>query len=427
MMRVSYGVVLGVLYLCSFWVSYRATKDFFSPLCFFSILQGIAYIPGIVFFDTHLNVELGDANCFIVLIMQMLVLLLTWLGIAFYRNTHARRATYHYAIMQKRTNMTLVGVGLYVIGFTAMVGFIQAAGGLRYVLEHPMMNHAQGLSYLWSMNQLMVIGMLCFWGSERPPNAMLTTVTFLVFAVMIGVFTKRAPILEALLVLAMARHYRRARLRVRDFLRPQALTIVLLCSLLVVILPRLRGSSGFDIAAIRDSSIAIVDVFEEFSFISRDAFVYTHYTVENMYYGRTLLNLLAAPLPSRLFSWKPPTDDGIYLANFIRGDYVAPPSRELPFWSSVPFSSQGSLYANFGILGVIIGSLMTGMIYEHAYTVLKEARFHISMIYIYYVVMYKFAFSSKNITQCLIAVGLAAIAFRVFAGIKLVKRRVHPE
>jgi oligosaccharide repeat unit polymerase len=325
--------------------------------------------------------------------------------------------------------MPIIGLTLYTIGFVAMIWFVISSGGISYVLTHTQTNYAAGRSYLWNLNQLMVLGMLCMWGTARKPNPLVLIGGFGLYSLIMIIFTKRAPILETLLLLMMTRNYRAKRYRVSDFLRPRRLAVGLLIALLIVALPSLRNPSGFYTysslsEALRQTWNKIGAVFREYSFVSRDAFVYANYNISNMYYGRTLLNLITAPLPSRVFSWKPPVDDGVYLANFMRGDYVSPPSKNLPFLSSVPFSSQGSLYANFGVVGMVVGSILMGIMYEHFYKMVKDTGSHIFAILVYYVIIHKFAFSSKNVTQSLAMLIPAVLVFKALAALKLTRVKV---
>jgi hypothetical protein len=230
----------------------------------------------------------------------------------------------------------------------------------------------------------------------------------------------------------MAYNYRVRNIKPTDFFKPTVLFLVFLSILLIVSLPMLRNPLAFGVDVsfwdIFVEGIHRIDkVFEEYSFTSRDAFVYTNYHLDNMYYGRTLINFLTAPLPSSVFPWKPPVDDGIYLANFVAGYYILPPANVYPIHNSFPFSSQGSMYANFGIIGLVIGAVILGIIYEYFYMLLKDTEYNIFTIFVYHTIINTLALSSKNITQTIIPIGLLIISFKIFTGIKLKKRRTKIE
>lgn len=431
-MRIIYGSVLAILYSISFAWSYRVTKDVFSPMCFFPFMQLVAYVPGIMFFDAHLGVYLDEVNTFYVFVVQIAVLFFTCMGVAIY-NANTKGRSFHYEITQVRTrNMTWVGLVLYVTGLIAMSYFIHTSGGISCILTNTQIEYATGRSYLWSLHKLMVIGILCFFQSRKKPSMVLLTTTFLTYACTIIIFTKRAPILEALLVIIMAWHYRVKKLRIVDFLRPRTALIALMVAILVVALPTLRNPLGFSTYHSRAEFLGegwrhIDNIFREYSFVSRDAFVYSNYDVNNMYFGRTIINLVAAPLPSSVFNWKPPVDDGIYLANFINGHYVCPPSKDYPIENSIPFSSQGSMFANFGIAGVVAGSLLMGIMYARSYAILRDTNYHVLAIFTYQTIMYKFGLSAKNVIQTLTVIVLGTVFFGVFTGSRIRKRRIQIE
>lgn len=427
-MRIIYGLSLGILFLLVFVKSYRINKDIFSPLCFFSLMQFIAYVPGIMFFEKHYGIYLDETNTFWVFLIEIIVILFIWLGVRLY-NTNAKVSDFYYHIKQRTNiNMTLVGLTLFIIGFIATIYYIYLSGGISYIIENTQKDYAAGRSYLLSLQSLMIMGIVCFYKSKKKYNNLMVVITFSIFVLTVVIFTRRAPIIEGLLLLVMAYNYKIKRLKLATFLKPKNIILILFFSIIVVLLPTLRNPLGFYnylsfLDMFKEGWFTLNTIFEEYSFVSRDAFVYSNYNLNNMYYGRTIINILTAPLPSSIFSWKPPVDDGMYLANFMRGYYVLPPTNIFPIINSMPFSSQGSMYANFGIIGVIIGSLLMGIIYAHSYRILKDTQYNVFMILIYKTIIYKLALSSKNIVQTLIFIVLLFISFKVLTGLKLVRKK----
>ncbi|MBP9019651.1 MAG: oligosaccharide repeat unit polymerase [Bacteroidales bacterium] len=430
-MRIIYGLTLGSFYFIIFVRSYKISKDIFSPLCFFSFMQFIAYVPGIMFFENHMGIELDEINTFFVFVAQILVAFFTWLGIRICKCLTNHNS--HCTIEQKNVkSITFIGLVLYMLGLFSTIYFIVSVGGVHYIITHPQLNYARGNSYLMSLQNLMVIGILCLFGSNKKPSNLAIFITFGIYVLTIVIFTKRAPIIHALLLILMAYNYRVRNIKPTDFFKPTVLFLVFLSILLIVSLPMLRNPLAFGVDVsfwdIFVEGIHRIDkVFEEYSFTSRDAFVYTNYHLDNMYYGRTLINFLTAPLPSSVFPWKPPVDDGIYLANFVAGYYILPPANVYPIHNSFPFSSQGSMYANFGIIGLVIGAVILGIIYEYFYMLLKDTEYNIFTIFVYHTIINTLALSSKNITQTIIPIGLLIISFKIFTGIKLKKRRTKIE
>jgi hypothetical protein len=85
------------------------------------------------------------------------------------------------------------------------------------------------------------------------------------------------------------------------------------------------------------------------------------------------------------------------------------------------------MYANFGIIGLVIGAVILGIIYEYFYMLLKDTEYNIFTIFVYHTIINTLALSSKNITQTIIPIGLLIISFKIFTGIKLKKRRTKIE
>lgn len=425
-MRIIFGLILGFMYIMVFISSYKKNNDVFSPLCFFSFMQFVSYVPGIMFFKKHLGIDLELINTFYVFLSQVIILLITTFVINMYDNRVKSKNSLYHIKHREGINMDFIGIVLFGLGLIASVYFIHISGGVRYILSNTNNDYFSGRSYLYSLQQLMVIGMLFFFSRKVKINFFLVFVTFLIYSGIQIIFTKRAPIMEAFMLLVFASNYRNKRIQIKSLFKPQILILIFTFTLIIITLPVLRNPAGFStysspFAMISESVKNSGRIFEEYSYTSRDAFVYTHYNTDNFYYGRSFLNFFTAPLPSSLFPWKPPVDDGVYLANYVGGYYISPPSNQYPINNSFPFSSQGSMYANFGILGIIYGSILISLLYAYIYRVLKESDYDIFMIFIYQIVIYKFAFSSKNITQSLIMIVLIMIAFKIFSGIRLTK------
>ncbi len=423
MIRIIIGLILAILYFFVFCNSYKRTRDIFSPLCFFSLLQVVAYVPGIMFFEKHLNIELDEINVFIVFIMQIITILFIWLGSYSYRKNFLY-SKYQYKIIYNNSKYTILkGILIFSFGASSYLIFVSRFGGIWNIMQNTQVDYAAGNSYFISLWVLMPIGVLTIFDSKKKPKVLMS-IMFMLYAAAVLIFTRRAPVMEGLMAILFAINYRVKKIKLSTLFKPKSIILVLIFSIVILIMPQMRSSQGFkkfDKEIIESSVSNIFRIFEEFSFTSRDAFIYENYQLDNMYYGRTIFNILLAPVPSRLVPWKPPVDDGVYLANFVSGYYISPPSNRYIIKNSFPFSSQGSMYANFGIFGVIIGSFFLGYVYEIFYSILINSKFNSLMIYIYQVIMYKFALSSKNVTQTLILIVLVLTVFRVFNKIKVVR------
>lgn len=428
-MRIIMGLTLSLLYIWTFSISYIRTKDVFSPLCFFAFMQFVGYVPGIFYFKSHLGIELNDINTFYVFIFQVIVALFTWLGSKIYREK-TKDSSFKYTVLRMDTKKNLAkGLVIYSIGFIFSIYFIYQAGGVAFIMSNTQLQYTSGKSYLYSLQILMPIGIISLFENNRRSYKVLISFLFIIYSIMILILTKRAPVIEALMLIIFAINYKYKRIRLLSVLKPKVIIFIIIFMCIIIIMPEFRSSKGFndfklDRQTISNTISRITTIFVEYSYTSRDAFVYSNYNVNNMYYGRTIVNLITAPLPRSVFPWKPPVDDGLYLANYVHGYYITPPSNFYQIYNSFPFSSQGSLYANFGVLGIILGSLLMGLLYEHLYKILIDTQYNTLIIIIYQIILYKFAFSAKNVTQSLIVIIGAIFIYMLFYKIKIKKESI---
>ena len=102
---------------------------------------------------------------------------------------------------------------------------------------------------------------------------------------------------------------------------------------------------------------------------------------------------------------KLPVDEGYYLSNEIMGYHSEPPDTEFNYESSIPFDNQGSMYVNFGILGLILGGLITGIVYAKTYNLLKINKYHPIVIVISQVILYNFSMTSHDMVNVCLLIG----------------------
>ena len=141
-----------------------------------------------------------------------------------------------------------------------------------------------------------------------------------------------------------------------------------------------------------ESLNSIDNIFREFSYLTGDMYIFGHFNFSNYWGGRVYLNIFTQWIPRSLFPNKPPMDDGMYLLNMMRGVSVSPnmSTSQLLYQTSVPFTMEGALYANFGWLGLIIGCFLVGVFYEYVYKVMKDCDYNILSIFIYQTVIFEF-------------------------------------
>ena len=89
----------------------------------------------------------------------------------------------------------------------------------------------------------------------------------------------------------------------------------------------------------------------------------------------------------------------------------------------MPFTLESSLYSNFGLLGIILGSLLVGVFYQYVYKVLISCHCPIVMILIYQEIIFVFVPSVLHATSAMIICGVYWIIFKVLFRFKISRLR----
>ena len=153
-------------------------------------------------------------------------------------------------------------------------------------------------------------------------------------------------------------------------------------------------------------------------------FVYNYFGFSNFWFGEGYANILPALNP--LESNKPSLDDGIYLVNLLRGAHVDVNTNfdDLPSQTgSVPFSTPAYMYANFGLMGVIIGGIVMGAIYMLSYNRMLN-RMNAFSITIYFYIIYSFGLSTGRMIPTLISIVFILLSEYFLGGKTILSKRI---
>ncbi|HBV84838.1 MAG TPA: hypothetical protein DEB74_18980, partial [Lachnospiraceae bacterium] len=154
-------------------------------------------------------------------------------------------------------------------------------------------------------------------------------------------------------------------------------------------------------------------------------FVFDYFDKHDLWYGRSYLNIPLQVIPRSVYPQKPPMDDGMYLLNLMYGQRVTPdmPTEQLYYQTSIPFTLEGSLFSNFGLLGIILGCILVGMFYQYVYKILVDTKTPIVMILIYQEIMFVFVPSVLHATSTIMICGIYWIIFQVLFRFKIKRVR----
>lgn len=421
-MRIIYGVIILVILIFIIINSYKKTKDIFSPLCLFSFLQFLKYVPHMFFTNVESFVNLDAESLFMTFIVEVFFVLTVFVFYNVFKDT---KKTF-----SKKTKIDIpfyLIVAIFIIGFLSRIYILNQLGGIVYIINnmgrayHELTNIGNG--YITNLGYLMTIAIVMCVYKFSFTNQKRYFIISIIFT-FVGMFTylvysSRSPALEMLMVMIIAYHYFVKKISLKSIFKPVNLFIIVIVLSIIVILPSFRqetlGNSSIDYGNF-SFNFNLFNIFEEvaneFSVVGRDTFVYNYFNMDNFWFGANYFNLLVALVPSSIYTNKPCIDDGNYLCNLIYGYSCGPNDGrdDLTVKYSMPFSSQSISYANFGILGVFIGAIILGYLYKKVYSNLLHNPTVFSVI-LYQLIVYQFELTTLGIMQAIIPLVLCVVVW----------------
>lgn len=146
--------------------------------------------------------------------------------------------------------------------------------------------------------------------------------------------------------------------------------------------PALRKEGATDLylkdpkLLLSDSAPYIGELFKRFSEVDISLFIYSYFDERQEFWrGSTWPDLITGIIPSAYYENKPPLDEGVYiynLAHFVHATPQTPFNELIPVgW---PLSRVTSGYAHFGIVGVLIYAILTGIILKYIYVSVERTK-----------------------------------------------------
>ena len=153
-----------------------------------------------------------------------------------------------------------------------------------------------------------------------------------------------------------------------------------------------------------ERSNIVSGIFDEYSRAGRDVYTYEYFSQHDLFYGKSILNIVFAFFPSSIVDNKPIVDDGLFLINVMTGHDtdINDSYNELYYKSgSIPFTTQGMMFANFSYLGLILGGILMALFQFYFYNrwALSQDSLYICL---YYYGVYMFGLTPLyiiNVTQ----------------------------
>lgn len=358
--------------------------DVFSPelfLCGFSLLQvPYLYLLGAdrnlhASFELRVTPWIGDLEvtvvCYALLVAAAFLATLAGVRSRWAGWLAARLPRLHAARFTPRRVRTAWIVGGSV-GVLVYLYFVNSIGGLLFLWAHLYLRTTltQGMGYVFSVYTILLTataGMVVYALRDRPGRwrAALAVVVVLAMAVLMGSLGGRSPAVAVIVLVVLTHHY--CVRRRRRLLTPLTafLGVVVVAFMAIAPLFRRAGSlerySASPTLVAADALEGLAAMAPDVSGFDRVAVMINYFTPENIWWGRSYIDLLAAPIPRSMYPRKPPVDDGVYFQEILYGRRVKPslPAREMRP-TSFPMGTYVT-YMNFWIPGFLLASFLVGV------------------------------------------------------------------
>jgi hypothetical protein len=138
-----------------------------------------------------------------------------------------------------------------------------------------------------------------------------------------------------------------------------------------------------------DSFQYIGEVFKRFSEVDISIFIFSHFdSIDKLWFGASIVDFFTGFIPSSIYFDKPPLDEGVYIYALAHGYDVYPPTafhQMLPVgW---PLSRMTGPYVNFGIVGIVVFSALTGVILKAFENLMIKSTYSPQSILLYCIIV----------------------------------------
>ncbi len=387
MLKIVSCLILTILTIGFMYVGYKQSKDFFSPVSFYNFFTFLSIVPRLLIMDANVyNGQLADET----LIRYTFFTSIGIISINFFFLINEKKLSKTYitnyvnsqidALKFKEklcfTQSNIYIFTLFFIGVFSKIYLLITSGGLSFIWANINQRTVllSGNNYINSLEILMIIASSLMFEKYIVSNRGQYRIIFLLMTFITSLlllsFGGRSSFVKFFLLLFFVYNYRYKLVRLHDFMKIKHVILYVILILVIVMLPMVRNSDFSSIYLspvlwISEAWKNIFKVFDAISAVDRDMMTYDLFNERAFWYGEIYLGLFYAAIPRSMYPDKPPVDDGVYLANLIRGFEIEPltPYNEVILHSSSPFSSFGIMYANFGIIGI----LLCGFILQRCY------------------------------------------------------------
>lgn len=412
-MRYIFGLILALILIIIFVTSYRKNRDLFSPMCIFAFYQFIQYVPSILFATIDYGQVIDDSTVFSTFIFEFLFILSVLIG---YCPKSKRGTNRQISIFEKNSSNTKIYkrgriLLIYCLGVAGKIYTIARSGGISYIINNTAVAYLQltsgsGFTEMLKYFAFISIILMIYRASKtkNKSDMIYALVMIVVYMSLDMIYSRRSTAITLILLTLFCFNYFINRIKVRSFLKPKYIILILSLCAIIVVLPYMRKNTfaNYNIAETRIiNQESKTEIMGRLSMVGRDVFVYNYFNLGNYWYGRSYLNLFVSFIPSSRWVDKPAVDEGRYLKHLMNGIDISPNASvaSMVFKEAIPFTMPGILYANFGVIGIIIGGFILGYVYKLAYKQIMKRDKTVFNYVLYRMVIFEFGLTVMYLTN----------------------------
>lgn len=421
--------VIGILALLPFitWIlTHKKYKDIAAPYNLFTLLYVInVMIPVILYTNVDTAQTISEkyirnavANnstyCTYIILQTMcyyLVIFGTKLRIGKSYNKFLDNDEKAVVDLEVQKKFKYIGIVMWFIGAAAFLKIMSQVGGMYYFFTHlqyraSLTRNMDFLSWVLPfVNYGVLFIVYSYKGTEKPLNIRIILL-IVVSGIMSGLGGRKS-LLILLIEALLLYHYCVKKIDIRKLLKIKYVLGIVAIYFFFIIMSKFRTEGAFEAfiqnptAFVKQSNNGILSTIRGESYVTYYMAVIEYFKTNSLWLGKSFLGLITAIIPSSLFPGKPPVDDGTYLYSICQGrtDIIPPMSFSELNGSSLPLETFGSMYANWGLFGLIFGMILLGGIYGYAYRKMKNSSYSLFSVVIYTQIIFTFQLSTLRIFQ----------------------------
>lgn len=428
-------VIISALPVVTFFI-FRDKKDLFGPKNVFSLLYLLGILIPTIYYsytpnaanvsNAYLYDALNNDNVFFkYVVLQTVAYHFVMGGIGFSTGrifeANERPALGSTVLSSYKT----WGIVFILAGFAAFMLMMGQIGGIGYFISHlqyrtSLTRDLDAYSWILPLAQYGVLLLVVSRANKIKPITFPLIILIGAIGLMCGLGGRKA-LLILVIEVAIVYHYTIGKIELTKIINGKSIALLLVLLVFFLVFTNLRTEGAFDklvadpVAFASGCFSGLTDSLVGESYVPFYVKVVLYFSTNDFWQGSSFLGLFTAFVPSGIFPDKPPVDDGAYLYSICQGrsDIIPPMPFNQLNGSSYPLETFGSMYANFGTIGLLAGMFALGVVYGMAYKKMKSTSFNVLWVIFYIQVIMTFQFSTLRIFQLLECLVLLIIVVKI--------------